>query len=1121
MFGIHLQPCSSKCFCWHFCYALWNDLELNLLPFCLQKSDIDAPTANTVPNTSSKSPEGENPPAVQTPGSPAKQMFNSSKSGSPQGDNDQTFNDTPVCATKHKKFTVTKVDESALSHPVPAKQTSTDTNASGDETAASASTGPVASESQTGMRDRSGSTPTREKVALDFSVEARDRSMSTSRQASEEPAQTQGMGDRTRSESQFSEASSGLTSQESTTSKMRNRGDPHMDFENLKHKLNQLTYKKDKEFVYKEGAEGKVSAPNSVPPSVPSTPQMQVAPSLPQVVNQAPPPTPVKKEEDGTAPTVHPNIPTSTQSFSQVPPHTTVAPSSGAGQQPQVTVVSSPSQTKPHTTHNPTVAPSQAQPLPTLVSTSAVHTSSQPRVQQPVIPGTPTVNHVGPARQQTQPPPQLAPLNQLPQPQQSQIMQGTHPQTANQHPVLQQPVVHATPQSGMIQVGPGPQQGTNQIQGAGQVVVGAAVVPSGQVLPNQLAQYPAQMPLNPFVHNSLLAQQYQQYQQQLNSQLMAQNMAMMNPMFYHQLNQLMPGLASGMIPPQTVNPATAQNYQMMMQAMNYQQAMAAAAGFPQAGVVPSSPKKLDPQQFDSYVHTGQMQIPTSPQNTVTGYHNTPIKPQAFVHPLSSVGNDMSATRSAKKVERPPDLVNLEQALIEKLHGPTRRGLQFVGPHSAMMQPSLIHTGHNLASPTVPIGAHLPAHPVSPIIPAMVAPSPVVGDCLATNSQQLASASSTQPIGAVMPAASSSQESSTMSGESLVVKDTPVSKRRMLSGDSSTTSDCGTTVPTPLGATPLNMTAGKNQGKTVTKKRSRFSVLKVEDDPYKEQLKEVPKELESSSANGISDSSKSEVPREGQLTKSESDAKITDQAVPTASSPEITLESKAPIGTSPKLSSVKQPQKKIRFQVTRVAETTLSGASSTTSIGPGSRESSLPPTGVKGDEHMKPVTFYLATQSPDNTLTSQAAVAGLTHDGGLPTSSANSAGNMASQVKPSILENVKNIKQDVVDSAIAATTSHIAASMTLNPTTLNSDIMTSVAQVTGSLIQPSSKICDIVPTPSVSTDDLSDVTTVRSLCSTFFCLICLYVQFQKYGHVCVVSSFSLFLYMYILILTYLT
>ena len=406
---------------------------------------------------------------------------------------------------------------------------------------------------------------------------------------------------------------SGYTSQESTVPRAKAKGQEHMDFENLKQKLDQLSGKQ------KPGAETKPQA------SLPTTPcnQAGVDSGQPSQVGQLPSGTPA-------------SLSTSTHQQMQAPSSQATA-----------------GQLKGYVGKELQPTTAQTTVIPNITSQANVpaHPASMQQGQQ--LPISAVQVHHQPGGQ----------LIQVP----GQQMQGVNQQIALQQVSQNTPAQHL------------PQQQQQQFAGH--------PVHSQQQQHNQALNYNTwhgsqnplcQQPMAQTLHYLQQQHQLQQQQQQLQQ---LQNLL-------HQQQQIQQQLAAGGIyvpinqislphPSSLVDTQTMFNPRRQLEfGVDPQPHMHNTGGYPSlaANALLSPP-------------------PTHPLSSV-------VRPAGALPGISTVVPDQYAgTPKMKRVERPADIHNLEQALIEKLHS-HKRATHLPGHHAYVHAPGH-DVGSLLSTPSTP------------------------------------------------------------------------------------------------------------------------------------------------------------------------------------------------------------------------------------------------------------------------------------------------------------------------------------------------------------------------------------------------------------------------------------
>lgn len=323
----------------------------------------------------------------------------------------------------------------------------------------------------------------------------------------------------------------------------------------------------------------------------------------------------------------------------------------------------------------------------------------------------------------------------------------------------------------------------------------------------------------------------------------------------------------------------------------------------------SSPRKTGEASGQQMLqNSSTSSVSQSPQHTMTsGTTSNPSTPVQLGKlapglPLMSPAQLLEGQQSQrKKPERPPDLKNLEQALIEKLHTGAKKNLfpgqppaggafisglatQVINPSMLGVSPSI--PVQSVLSPPIPGSGNQP----SPFIPVGVTPLPGVD--LGLNTQSTASTTTvvtaTAPVTTTMQASTSAEPTSASKNVDTVLP--PPSQGKDIETKDK---DNSVEVKKENAQEKDNKAANKSTVPKLTKKRSRFSVTIVKDDPLS---------IKSDAENKSSDSK--DVPAKKE--EEESVNKTGDNNENTASQSE-------------KQDKVKAPVKKGRFQVTTVKE----------------------------------------------------------------------------------------------------------------------------------------------------------------------------------------------------------
>ena len=434
---------------------------------------------------------------------------------------------------------------------------------------------------------------------------------------------------------------SGYTSQESTVPRAKVKGQEHMDFENLKQKLDQLSGKQ------KPGAEAKPQA------SLPTTPCNQAGVDSGQ-------PSQVGQQPSGMSA----SLSTSTQQQMQAP--------------------SGPTTTSQHKGHVKELQPASAQTtvVPNIPSQAnvPVHPLSMQQGQQ--LPISAVQMHHQPAGQIMQVPGQQMPGVNQPIATQH-VFQNTpaqiHPQQQQQQQFVGHPV-HSQ------------QQQNNQILNYN----------TWHGSQNPLCQQPMTQTLQ-YLHQQQQLQHQQQQLQQLQNLL-------------HQQQQIQQQLAAGGIyipinqislphPSSLVDAHTMFNPRRQLE----------------FGIDPQ-PHMHNTGGYPSLATNALLSPPTHPLGSV-------VRPTALPGVPAVVADHYATTPKMKRVERPADIHNLEQALIEKLHS-HKRAAHLPGHHACVQAPGH-DIGSLLSTPSTP-GQLLQGAPpqidsapqlVNPINPEQVEPIP--------------------------------------------------------------------------------------------------------------------------------------------------------------------------------------------------------------------------------------------------------------------------------------------------------------------------------------------------------------------------------------------------------------
>ena len=227
-------------------------------------------------------------------------------------------------------------------------------------------------------------------------------------------------------------------------------------------------------------------------------------------------------------------------------------------------------------------------------------------------------------------------------------------------------------------------------------------------------------------------QQLQQYQQMLGQYQYAQQQAAAQQ---YMGQQALPNAVAAQLMQQAAAQQMAQQQMMAVNALSPRKLAEAQASL-DAGLIPpslvSTSGVMHPPQTLSFQPASQ-QSPQQMSNVPSSIPNTP--------PKSVIPTSLSSEGSAKprRADRPPDLANLEQALIEKLHG-NRKGHFHLAPTTP-----LSHYVHGQEMTTTP--SHLVPHHVG----FHQANTPVgVSPVMMPNSQHLTSASIRTPMTPAKP-----------------------------------------------------------------------------------------------------------------------------------------------------------------------------------------------------------------------------------------------------------------------------------------------------------------------------------------------------------------------------------
>lgn len=574
----------------------------------------------------------------------------------------------------------------------------------------------------------------------------RERSKSTSRQTSLEPEQTlQATADSKKvlapEHGEATPSISGYTSQENTVTKLRAQGKERMNFEDLKQQLDQLQTR------YKPSAvESKGIPPGSQSSSVPTTPHVGAEQAL------------VTSTSTDVQTTV---------SASTGPAINTTQTPQPQGQQQQLQPQHPTTQANTAQQQVPAHQPQPAHhPAPQTVQPQAPHQVHQQQVQQQQSTGLPvTAYHVPGISAQS-----LATLASREPSLSNLVSSASHPSITSQHPNQVQPnQVAQTQPTSVLQTVPSATHSTpygnvsqailqqlNQ-QYQSQYSLGQAQLQAQYLHQHQQLQHQQQQHLQQYQH--YLGQQYQIAQHQLAQQLIGQH-NIQNPMAAAQMMQ------------------QAQQQQMLAANVLSPRKINESQGHLDAGLIPTSLVSSS----SGIMHPPQT-LPFQPMTQST--HQLPLATLSSSVPSTppkSVISTSAMSDNTTKPRRPPDLANLEQALIEKLHG-NRKSHFYLGPQTPM---SHYVQGHDMAT--------TPSHIVAGHVNLPPANTPVgVSPVLLPNSNHLATGSIRTPA---TPA--KSVPASNMSGGYLESHDhgatVPTSSSYHLSDSSSTPLTASSSTP---------------------------------------------------------------------------------------------------------------------------------------------------------------------------------------------------------------------------------------------------------------------------------------------------------------------------------------
>ena len=513
----------------------------------------------------------------------------------------------------------------------------------------------------------------------------------------------------------------------------------------------------------------------------------------------------------------------------------------------------------------------KGQPLGVLLPTSAPSTphapvagepTGQPSAQLPTIPTTSGQDKPALSTQS------IAPSERLPPPatlthslsNQNVSQVGTPAQSVASVPAHSQPHSHHgqhmanLPSSGMA--APGMQPGLAHALAG----MGGVMQPQG-LNPAMMANNPGLLPTahQQMMHPMMLLQALQQPgmppssmpQPGLQASLAAMgqpgmSMGHMPPALAH----MQPGASFGSLPAGAVSPVPSlsalsgvmlpgqasylglQETALMQQLQQLQQAQAtahmlqqslAAHGQPQAPQPGMSPQKRVDSHSDLYMGVGgwlhpggltpqQASLLLATQQSPPHHGPSHLGTQAATK-TTTAGTTGEGHSKHKRVDRPPDLANLEQALIEKLHGPPR------GKGHLHMPPQL---GLATPSPMVQYMAHpgqeMPSLPGSPANPLMAAQQPQ----FATGGPHLPP-TGTMPVATVTTTVARSTSKNCL-GDTSGPLPTGTQSATAIAVSSSVAPPTTNAIPTPA----QSKTGSEKSHQPPTRAKSRFSVTIVQE-----------------------------------------------------------------------------------------------------------------------------------------------------------------------------------------------------------------------------------------------------------------------------------------------------
>ncbi len=722
-----------------------------------------------------------------------------------------------------KKFTVTPVNEATLMYPdEPAKEQQTEqqkpttTTEQEKPAATNTQTEQPSQDSLDGCDEKTEVKPAQsaseEKVPAAVPATSADakepaHKESVTNAAESQPAQQaqnqaqQTQSQRTpaiKSDTSVESLPSGYTSQESTVPRAKQKGQEHMDFENLKQKLDQLSGKQ------KPGGEMKALG------SLPTTPSNQIGvdPGQPLPGTSA-----VTTTVSTTQATSQP------QAQSQAGQPVTTLP---AAAQPQSSVAvpqqpppqpqqqqSQPHRQVPVSQPLPIAAASQAQPTSQVIQYPS--TASQYAAGTPTVPGTY---------------PQVLP----------QHLVGSH---YTDHPLLQQQATyntwhggqnpllqhHLQQQHALSHVGQHPQPMVPSTQQPMSGLLHAASQPASQTMQYLQQQQHLQQQQQQLQYLQNLLHQQQQVQQQLAAQGI-----------YVPINQL-----SLPHPSQVIDNQSYMNIRRQLDfAMDPIHHADSCPAFPGSNVV--SPPPAQPS------HTTGLVRPL-------GSSGLPLLTSESLHTLLP---------KVKRVERPMDIHNLEQALIEKLHRHRRAHL------GAYLPPTTHDMASLLASPPTPgqlphgLGGAHPDHAAHHLLQALQVHPETLHPVTHPLQDQAVPSTLGQPVTEAVP--------STTTDANVDTQPKDVIEAKRLSGEHVDSSDEKPADDLVQESKPIRKKPAE-ETKTVTKTtklpKSRFSVTVVKDDPLRfpepSDVAEKPRERAPKKLDFSSDTEKP-VKKKGQVSK---------------------------------------------------------------------------------------------------------------------------------------------------------------------------------------------------------------------------------------------------------------